>query len=456
MTLKRRLFYSGIISIALIIFIIVMDFNFLSKIRVEAGKNKKALIIVKKTSNIMMLTNNYIFHQFDREKEQWYLEYDNIVTILNHPPQDYYKNLFQDMEMLKSYFEKFVIENIKIENDFKIDRLNDMLIERMGFHSEHILNKSFILIEQSELEISNLEKIRGAFIISLVFILLFYNFLTMATAFKRILIPLKPLVNGTKQIKDGDYSGRLQLDQLKRVPDEFLQFADVFNVMTEKINESFTKLNYEIQDRKKAQNKMQITLKEKEVLLKEINHRVKNNLQIILSLMGMQESRIQCENDRDIFEWCRQRISSMTFVHDMLYNSDDYSKIDLGDFINMFVRKILNSFLSSEFKFNLDVEGSPIFVDLPRAVPCALILNELIANSIKYVFLDSEKESINISLTKSNKGKIIFTYNDSGEVIPDDFNPDSNESLGLTIINGLVDQIGGTLKLFENKTEITF
>ncbi len=206
----------------------------------------------------------------------------------------------------------------------------------------------------------------------------------------------------------------------------------------------------DITERKNTEEKIKSSLKEKEVLLKEIHHRVKNNLQVISSLFYFQAKQVKDQHTRDIFTQSQNRIKTMALIHEKFYQSHDLRKIEVGQYVESLAKDILNSLIPEGNKIQVDVNVSDVLFNVDTASPCGLIINELISNSIKHAFPDGKygKVSIYIGLVRKNKYKLIFR--DNGVGFPENINFRDTDTLGLQLINTLVEQLDGTIELIVN------
>jgi len=211
-------------------------------------------------------------------------------------------------------------------------------------------------------------------------------------------------------------------------------------------------------------DELQNSLKEKEVLLKEIHHRVKNNLQIITSLLYLQSLKIEDEATQAIFKDSQNRVKSLALVHEKLYQSKDLARIDFSDYL-----KNLSSFIFTTYKTNIqnlkiDYDLDEVYLSVEVSVPLGLIINELLSNVLKYAFINDQKEDfedriILIKLKKYADDKHIISVSDNGIGLPESFNIEETESLGLKLVTSLVQQIEGKLEVHpKDNTEfkITF
>ncbi|MGB0385953.1 MAG: sensor histidine kinase [Ardenticatenaceae bacterium] len=203
---------------------------------------------------------------------------------------------------------------------------------------------------------------------------------------------------------------------------------------------------HDITKRKRAEDKIQASLKEKEVMLKEIHHRVKNNLQIISSLLYLQSKAIKDQKALDIFQESQSRVKSMALIHDKLYQSNDLARINFGQYIRHLVRYLSDTYrMLQAITFNINVDE--VFLNIDTAIPCGLIINELISNALKYAFLDQEKGEIKVDFHVLGNDQLELVVADNGVGFPEHINFKKTRSLGLQLVNKLVKQLSGTIEL---------
>ncbi|NQT25854.1 PAS domain S-box protein [candidate division KSB1 bacterium] len=204
-------------------------------------------------------------------------------------------------------------------------------------------------------------------------------------------------------------------------------------------------IDRDITNRRHADETIRKSLEEKEILLKEIHHRVKNNLQIIISLLNLQSYRIEDKAAKQAFENSRQRVYSMALVHEKLYRSNNFANIQFNDYVKTMTTEIVRASVDiSKVRLEIKVEAVELSIDL--AIPFGLIINELITNSIKYAFPDERKGKIQI-LFKSVKDQYELTVIDDGIGLPDDVYFQKKGSLGMQLIHILTEQIGGSIEI---------
>ena len=206
----------------------------------------------------------------------------------------------------------------------------------------------------------------------------------------------------------------------------------------------------DITPQKEFAKKIQDSLNEKEILLSEIHHRVKNNLAVISGLLGLQSSYVEDERAKELFEESRNRIHSMALIHDKLYQHETFAKIDFAEYIKDLVQQIKKSYNPANTNIQFVITCNDIFLDIKNAVPVGLILNELISNSYKHAFMGKENGEIKIVCTKMGD-KFTMMVSDDGNGFDFQEGFEKPKSLGLTLVKALSDQIGGNVKINSEK-----
>jgi PAS domain S-box-containing protein len=205
----------------------------------------------------------------------------------------------------------------------------------------------------------------------------------------------------------------------------------------------------DITERRKADDEVKKSLIEKENLLKEIHHRVKNNMQIISSLLSLQTHYVD-DDVVKVLEGSQKRVKSMALVHEKLYHSQSLSKIDMADYIQSLASDLFFSYLVKEGQIKLITEIDKIEFNIETAIPCGLIINELVSNSLKHAFPNERKGNINISLKpKTDQYELIIM--DDGIGLSKDFELKNIDSLGLQLVNSLIHQLDGEMEIDHNQ-----
>ena len=201
----------------------------------------------------------------------------------------------------------------------------------------------------------------------------------------------------------------------------------------------------DVTERKQALEQMTTSLHEKEVMLKEIHHRVKNNMQVITSLLNLQSRTIMDEQALSVFQDSQNRVKSMALIHETLYQSKDLSRINFAEYLQKLVAHVSRSYpiRPDAVKINANVDDVSLPID--TAVPCGLIINELASNSLKYAFPADTRGEVNITFGHAD-AHYVLRVSDTGVGLPADFDPERGKSLGMKLVRMLTDQLCGELE----------
>jgi PAS domain S-box-containing protein len=211
-------------------------------------------------------------------------------------------------------------------------------------------------------------------------------------------------------------------------------------------------IDIDLTELKRAEDKIKASLKEKDVLMREIHHRVKNNLQVLSSLFNMQVRTLKDKDMIDAFSESRNRINAMALVHSQLYESGDLSQINMKGFIDKLLMQLLQTYQVQDTKITRIVSVVDRPFPISTATPVGLIINELLSNALKHSFVDRKEGKIEIILSASEENKINMIVNDDGIGLPEGFDIDKTRTLGLRLVKILVeDQLQGNLEVISNK-----
>jgi len=203
----------------------------------------------------------------------------------------------------------------------------------------------------------------------------------------------------------------------------------------------------DITESKRSEELLRAALAEKTVLLKEIHHRVKNNLQIVCALLDLQSDSLPDEQSRVCFQYSQDRIRSMALVHEHLYRSRDFNSIDFADYIKNLAAYLLNSHASDHGRISLKVNADSIVLGIDMSIPCGLIINELISNSLKHGFPDDRHGEVTIELSAAADGWLTLSVADTGVGFPPGIDIGNARTLGLRIVGMLVKQLRGRIEM---------
>jgi PAS domain S-box-containing protein len=206
-------------------------------------------------------------------------------------------------------------------------------------------------------------------------------------------------------------------------------------------------LHRDIARRAAVEEQLRDSLREKEVLLREVHHRVKNNMQVISSLLNLQSGQIEECHIRELFQESQHRIQTMALIHDTLYASGNLANINLLTFTSTVASSLANSYAVADNHITLHIQADEVLVPPDTAVPYGLILNELVSNALRHAFPDGRHGQINVLLRHDPPSQASLTVQDNGCGFPRDIDFRATDSLGLQLVNALTEQLGGTIAL---------
>ena len=209
-------------------------------------------------------------------------------------------------------------------------------------------------------------------------------------------------------------------------------------------------IGHYITDKKEASRQIMESLKEKEVLLQEVHHRVKNNLQVISSILNLQSSYVKDKNSLSILRESQNRIKSMSFIHESLYQTKDFNRLDFEDYITGLTKNLLYSYSMISGHIALDANVDRLYLSLDQAIPCGLIVNELVSNALKHAFPD-ERKGVIIVKVYEKKNIVHMEISDDGVGFPKGFDIKKSDSLGLQLVYTLTEQLDGDIKISSKK-----
>jgi two-component sensor histidine kinase/DNA-binding response OmpR family regulator len=211
----------------------------------------------------------------------------------------------------------------------------------------------------------------------------------------------------------------------------------------------------DITQRNLSEKKLRAALKEKDALLREIHHRVKNNMQVISSLLKLQSRYIKDKDAQEMYTESQNRIQSMALIHEKLYQSENLSRINFSDYISNLSQRLFSFYGISSYRINFSINAHEVWLSIHDAIPCGLIINELLSNSLKHAFPEGREGEIKIVLRVINDSHVEFIFSDNGIGLPEDINIEETDTLGLQLVSILTQQLDGTITI-DRKFGTTF
>ena len=283
--------------------------------------------------------------------------------------------------------------------------------------------------------------------------------------------PILNLATTAKQISGNqDYSVRVPIvgqDEVGTLVEQFnkmlkqIQTRDIAlqesqNKLEDRVNERTLELQEEVLEHERSKDRIAASLKEKETLLKEVHHRVKNNLQIITSLLSLQAGEIADSETHEMFRDSMGRVKSMALIHERLYQSENLAEVEFADYVDSLMTFLMSTVTGNLGRITLTNHVKDIVLPVDIAVPCGLIINELVTNTLKYAFPYKQSGEVSVSCTTDGNNGYSLSVCDNGVGLPDEIDLQSIESLGMRLVQSLTEQLDGKLTLNADQgTQIT-
>lgn len=219
------------------------------------------------------------------------------------------------------------------------------------------------------------------------------------------------------------------------------------NERTEQLREANTQLQQGVAEREQAETQIKTSLQEKELLLREIHHRIKNNLMVVSSLLEFQTDTVNDPQALQSLADSQHRIDAMALIHEKLYRADSLSRIDLGDYLQALAEELYQAYNVSGDHIHFSCELASVPVNIETAHPCGLLVNELLSNAFKHAFPEQRSGTVTLRLQPHETGELILTVSDDGIGLPDDMDVTRTQSLGMYLVNTLSRQLKGKLAI---------
>jgi len=217
---------------------------------------------------------------------------------------------------------------------------------------------------------------------------------------------------------------------------------------TRELSQANERLQVEVERRMRVEDHLTASLKEKDVLLSEIHHRVKNNLQIITSLLALQATRVDDEKVRDALSDCQNRVRSIALIHERLYRSRDVAKVDFAEYLQDVLKAFRQTNWERTVSIAITTHVEEICLGISLAIPCSLIINELVTNCLKHAFPDGRRGTVTIGFRREGEDRYVLQVHDDGVGLPPDLDYRSTSSLGLQLVVNLTElQLQGSLQV---------
>lgn len=470
MNIKNQIRFSVFISLVLVAVISVSIIASYQDMQDLGQQESLAAEVVRGGYELSYLSNDYIINAEPRARTQWEERYASLQPIISQLKAGNPREA-KSIENIREYNAKIGILFNEMPEPGAL-RANATLFpasiqqvawSRMNAQSQGMIYEAWSLRYLYNDDISEARFWNNILILVLMatmLVIIGVNYLLIS---RRLVRSIKEVDAGSEAFATGNLDYRIPV----LADDEIGGIAGRLNKMAgdiRSVTASRDELNQEIALRKQRESEiltlnqtleerivqrtaqLNTSLEDKNVLLREVHHRVKNNLQIIISLFNLQSRYITDEKTRQLFRESQNRIMAMAIVHEKLHQSTDIARLDLDNYIRFLGNSLFKFYSMSKKGIILNTDIQDINLNIDTAIPIGLIINELISNSIKHAFPDKRNGEISIVIEREN-ARLTITYKDNGVGIPAGFDWRHAESLGLRLVILLVEQMDGTIEL---------
>lgn len=349
------------------------------------------------------------------------------------------QKIFANRSFTEKIFSSMIDVVVVLNPNYEIIRLNDSFYKIMKYSKEELIGQSFevLLSRASKRKIKTcLQRIKEDSFINLE--------IDLIDAYRKNIsfsISLSAIIDSTGEAEAilcvaQDITLRKKIEEEKTKSIKAAVEAENAIKQSEKLK----KINDELI---MSRNEIKKSLDEKDILLREIHHRVKNNMQVITSMLSLQSSYIEDAKILDVFKVSQQRINSMALIHDMLYHTDDFTKVNYTEYLNELFKSTVASFFYDQNLVQFEINVAQKYLNLDTAIPLGLLINEILTNSFKYGVKNESKGLVYIQIEALEYPNFILKMGDNGKGIPAKHNYKTSNSLGIKLIHKLTAQLQG-------------
>jgi two-component sensor histidine kinase/HAMP domain-containing protein len=472
---KIRTQFGVIVALSSAILIVVAASLIIMTWKVDRLQKQKNIAYQVELSarELSYLANDHLLHRENQQRDRWEAKFASFSDLLldfmpSNPEQEVLiSNLKLNKERLRSIFSDIVsnFENIPPINDDIVDMTMIRISwSRIEVQTQAIAFDASLLNRMLEKKMNRLQHQRVILLFILIGLFSAFLVINFITVNRRILKAISVLQTGIGIIGSGNLDFRL----IEKRVDEIGDLSHAFNRMTadlKMVTASKAHLEREIIERKRAEDalrnseeQLRASLREKEVLIKEIHHRVKNNMQIISSLVSLKAKELKNGSMSDLLENVTHRVRSMALVHEKLYQSPDLARIEFDKYMKSLLTYLWHAHgKTSAVQLSLDLK--PVSLSVNSAVPCGLIINELAVNAFKYAFCGCDNGELVVSLHEDAQGLVSICICDNGPGMPNDFDWSRTSTFGLRLVRMLAGQLNADVEFSSNsgtEFKITF
>ncbi len=455
MKIKTAILIHFVLVVLLMVTFGMINWRLLNEVNRTIRHNRLIDQVVSRSFELNLITYDYLLNRSERAKEQWYINHSALHKLLQPTEIPIETNLqlnkiYKNHQSMLKVFSLLAGEKESGPREKTRKGWNREFNDRLSI--QLILKSQVILSMASQLKHIYSDKLAQAsrsitiavsITVPAILLLTLYLFVFI----RKILVkPIEQLHKGAEIIGQGNLGHQVEV----KSSNEIGKLGQMLNSMTSNLSNitvSRDELNQEVIMRKQIEEQLKVSLKEKETLLQEIHHRVKNNMNVISSLLKLHENSATDEQVKDALKESQGRVYAMSTVHETLYNSKNLADINLSDYLSKMTNTLIQTYTVNPGKIKLVTNVDSIKIHIEKASPLGLIVNELISNALKYAFPDNRSGEIALKARKVGD-QLELVVKDNGVGIQEEYDWRNCNTLGLKLVTNLVEnQLGGSIEL---------
>lgn len=453
MKIRQKILISNLLVLFFALLLMILTITSIRTINAHLSKQHQAGELIKSLINLSVLTEDVIVFQYERAWQQWEAEYERIKNILSvHDILP--KSSAVPIDMLDEDLEKFKAMSDS-DSDIITEEYSEIMSSHIRLKIRGIIADLYNVYDESTQEAARLLRVVAIQFGGYSFLFLFVLLTISIFLLRRFTKTFDILIRGAEKIIKGDLTASFDISygkHRKSVDDEITDLAKAFNAMTTKLTRTLEELETEVDERIITGKNLEQALAEKDVLIQELYHRTKNNMQVIQSMLNLKVMQYGDVEMQNLIGDVQAKIYSMSLVHEKLYQSKNLNYIDLKDYFEDLILYIYRSYKIPGSPVEYELEISHLSVPMETAVPCGIAVSELIMNSFKHACTVEKTAIINFKLEKLEDEVVRISIADNGPGLPEGFKIADSNSLGLKTVQSLIEsQIGGKLDYESNE-----
>jgi len=460
MKISTRLRIGAAVPAAIVIVLVSLVVLFSNEAARQTERQNLAMRANTAVSELDIVMYEYLIRYEERMEQQWHSRYDSAMAVLDEAADRHTEplgstyagfaglgDLFSRVTANHQERQELIQEGASQKEIDAATLVEERLVAQLLVKSQSVVADTSGFAELAYADALKAQDTLRNLILPWMIALALAVVATSLLVARSISVPLGKLAEYSRRVGEGEYTAEIEI----KGTDEIANVTSTVETMVGRLLTTQEELRTEIAERKKTEQQISASLREKETLLGELYHRVNNNLQVISSMLGMSSLRLRDQQAIDLCTDARTRVHTMALVHSQLYGSQRLDQVSMARHVRQLVDYLSDVYAKGK-RISSVVEASGLYLSMAQAIPCALVLNELVSNALKHAFKEGQEGRIEISMQRSAGGVVSLKVKDDGSGIPDDIDIYRANTMGLKLARNLVEkQLRGKIHLERNE-----